>query len=120
MKNIKDENGRINLIRSFIGPIRFYPDKSGYFYVYNYDCVNTAHATQDELVGKNLQEYKDCKGKFVIRELAEAARQGGGFVDYFWVKPGLKGEHKKIGYVEPIPNTEYFIGTGVYVEGGLS
>jgi len=115
LKNIKDEKKRIHLIRSFIDPIRFYPDKSGYFYVYDYDCVNMAHATQKKLVDKDLCNYRDCKGKFVIRELAEAAKKGGGFVEYYWAKPGLKGEHKKIGYVEPIPNTEYFIGTGVYL-----
>ncbi len=114
LKNIKDERDRIHLIRSFVDPIRFYPDKSGYFYVYDYDCVNIAHTTQKELVGKNLYDYTDCKGKFVIRELAEAARKGGGFVENYWAKPGLKGEHKKISYVEPIPNTEYFIGTGLY------
>ena len=115
LKNIKGEKKRINLIRSFIDPIRFYPDKSGYFYVYDYNCVNMAHATQKQLVEKDLRNYRDCKGKFVIRELAEAAKKGGGFVEYYWVKPGIKGEHKKIGYVEPIPNTEYFIGTGVYL-----
>ncbi|MDY6952109.1 MAG: cache domain-containing protein [Thermodesulfobacteriota bacterium] len=115
LKDIKAEKDRLDLIRSFIDPIRFYPDKSGYFYVYDYHCVNTAHATQKDLVGKNLYDYQDCKGKFVIRELAEAARKGGGFVEYFWVKPGLEGEHRKIGYVEPIPHTEYFIGTGVYL-----
>ena len=115
LKNIKGEKKRIHLIRSFIDPIRFYSDKSGYFYVYDYNCVNMAHATQKQLVEKDLRNYRDCKGKFVIRELAEAAKKGGGFVEYYWVKPGLKGEHKKIGYVEPIPNTEYFIGTGVYL-----
>lgn len=115
LKDIKTEKDRLQLIRSFIDPIRFYPDKSGYFYVYDYDCVNIAHATQKDLVGKNLQDYKDCKGKFVIRELSEAAKKDGGFVEYFWVKPGLEGEHRKIGYVEPIPNTKYFIGTGVYL-----
>jgi len=115
LKDIREEKDRLQIIRSFIDPIRFYPDKSGYFYVYDYDCVNIAHATQKDLVGKNLRDYKDCKGKFVIRELAKAAQKGGGFVEYFWVKPGLEGEHRKIGYVEPIPNTEYFIGTGVYL-----
>jgi len=47
--------------------------------------------------------------------LQKQPKKGGGFVEYYWVKPGIKGEHKKIGYVEPIPNTEYFIGTGVYL-----
>ena len=111
-----DAAKRIDLIRAFIDPIRFYPDGSGYFYVYDFNCVNIAHATQKDLLGKDLSGYQDVKGNFVIRELAKAARRGGGFVKYYWLKPGATGEHRKIGYVEPIPGTDYFIGTGVYKE----
>lgn len=110
-----DEKQKVRTIAQFIAKIRFYPDQSGYFFVYNYDCVNIAHATQKDLPGKNLKGHKDTKGKYVIRELAAAAKKGGGFVDYFWVKPGTKGEHAKLGYVEPIPGTNYFIGSGVYL-----
>jgi len=52
----------------------------------------------------------------VIRELAAKAQSGGGYVEYYWIKPGETGEKKKLGYVEPIPHTTYFIGTGVYLE----
>lgn len=115
LKDVKPEEKRIALIRAFIGPIRFYPDKSGYFYAYDFNCVNIAHATQKDLPGKNLYDHKDVKGKYVIRELSAAAKNGGGFVDFYWVKPGSKGEQKKLGYVEPVPGTNYFIGTGVYL-----
>lgn len=115
LKDEENEQSRIELIRSFVDPVRFYQDNSGYFYVYNYDYVNIAHPTQPELVGQDLADYTDCKGKLVVRELAEAAKDGGGFIEYYWEKPGREGEYKKIGYVEPIPNTEYFIGTGVYI-----
>lgn len=113
--NITNEKDRIELIRAFITPIRFYPDKSGYFYVYDTNCVNIAHAVQKDLQGKNLYDYQDIKGKFVIRELAAKAKEGGGFVEYYWVHPDSEGEHKKIGYVELIPGTSYFIGSGVYL-----
>jgi signal transduction histidine kinase len=113
---VADQKKRIRLIRAFIDPIRFYRDHSGYFYVYNYNCINIAHATQKNLVGKDLSDYQDEKGKFVIRELAKAAREGRGFVEYYWAKPGAEGEHLKIGYVEPIPGTNYFIGAGVYLD----
>lgn len=103
-------------IRNSIDPISFYPDSSGYFYVYDFDCVNIAHARQKELQGQNLYNYTDTRGKFVIRELSAMAKSGGGFVEYYWIKPGVKGEKQKLGYVEPIPNTNYFIGTGVYLE----
>ena len=115
LENLKNENERIELIRSFVAPIRFYSDKSGYFYVYDSKCVNIAHAIQQELQGKNLCNYQDAEGKYVIRALYEAARMGGGFVSFHWAKPGAQKESAKLGYVEPIPGTDYFIGTGVYL-----
>jgi signal transduction histidine kinase len=115
LASVNKEHKRIDLIRAFIAPIRFYPDSSGYFYVYDSKCVNIAHATQKDLQGKNLYDYKDVKGKYVIRALSEASKKGGGFVDFYWVKPGSKEEFPKLGYVEPIPGTDFFIGTGVYL-----
>ena len=115
LKGVKSEKDRIDLIRTFISPIRFYPDNSGYFYVYDLNCISIAHATQKDLQGKNLFDYKDVKGNFVIRNLSNASKNGGGFVEFYWVKPGSKDELKKLGYVEPIPGTNYFIGSGVYL-----
>lgn len=116
LKGVKSKNEGIELIRTFISPIRFYGDNSGYFYVYDYAGINIAHAVQKELQGRDLKDHKDTKGKFVIRELSAAAKNGGGFVEYYWSKAGAPGELMKIGYVEPIPGTGYFIGTGVYVQ----
>jgi signal transduction histidine kinase len=97
-------------------PISFYNDSSGNFYVYDYDCVNIAHARQKDLQGQNLYDYTDTRGKYVIRDLSAMAQAGGGYVEFYWIKPGDTGEKKKLGYVEPIPNTDYFIGSGVYLE----
>jgi methyl-accepting chemotaxis protein len=116
LKTIDTENERINFIRTAIDSVRFYDDNSGYFYVYDFDCVNIAHATQKDLLDQNLYDYQDCRGKYVIRELSVAAQNGGGFVEYYWIKPGESGEKRKLGYVEPIKDTNYFIGTGVYME----
>jgi len=115
LKNIPDSVTRVQFIRTYIDSIRFYDDKSGYFYVYNFQCINIAHATQKDLQGKNLYDYQDSRGNYVIRLLSDAAKQGGGFVEYYWIKPGSEGEKLKIGYVEPIKGTNYFIGSGVYI-----
>jgi signal transduction histidine kinase len=111
-----DDSTKINYIRRAIDPISFYPDNSGYFYVYDFDCVNIAHARQKDLQGQNLYNYIDSRGKFVIRDLSSMAQLGGGYVEFYWIKPGDTGEKKKLGYVESIPNTNFFIGTGVYLE----
>lgn len=115
LKTYPDSAAKVQAIRIYIDSIRYYEDKSGYFYVYNYQCVNIAHATQKDLQGQNLYNYQDCKGKYVIRELSQAALNGGGFVEFYWIKPGETGEKLKIGYVESIPGTNFFIGSGVYV-----
>jgi signal transduction histidine kinase len=117
LKDVKAEQDRVDRIRAFITPIRFYADKSGYLYVYDFDCNCIAHATQPDLEGKNLNDYQDAKGDFVIRNLRDAAKKGSGFVEFYWVKPGsgAKEQSRKLGYVEPIPGTNYFIGSGVYL-----
>jgi signal transduction histidine kinase len=115
LKDAPDSEAQLKIIRAFIEPVRFFADQSGYFYVYNFGCTNVAHATQKNLVGKNLFDHKDSRGKLDIQALAAAAKLGGGFVEYYWVKPGMTGEFKKLGYVEPIPGTDYFIGTGIYL-----
>lgn len=118
LHEIKDEKKRVHLIRTFIDHIRFYHDNSGYLYVYDYNCVNIAHAAQKDLQGKNLYDYKDAKDKFAVREVSAIAKNGGGFVEYYWKKSNLdkkKDEVRKIGYAEPIPGTTYFIGSGLYL-----
>ncbi|MBN1927536.1 MAG: cache domain-containing protein [Prolixibacteraceae bacterium] len=113
---MESDSALIYYIRRAIDPIRFYPDSSGYFYVYDFNCVNIAHARQKDLQGQDLTDYTDSRGKYVIRELSSMAQNGGGYVEFYWIKPGDTGEKLKLGYVEPIPNTDYFIGSGVYLE----
>ena len=116
LKKYQGEAERTNLIRTYVNKIRFYPDQTGYFFVYNFDCLNIALPNPKEWQGKNLFEYKDSQGKYVIRELSAVAKKGGGFVEYHWTKPSVTGDFKKISYAEGIPGTEYFIGTGIYVD----
>jgi signal transduction histidine kinase len=114
LKDLTDEARRIEVVRTFIDPIRFFNDQSGYFYVYYFNCVNVAHAIDKTLPGKDLTDYQDMKGLYVIQELSKTAKAGGGYVTFYWPHPQTKEEQRKIGYVEPIPGTDYFIGAGYY------
>jgi signal transduction histidine kinase len=44
------------------------------------------------------------------------AQSGGGFLEFYWKKAGETEEKLKIGYVEMIPGTNYWIGSGFYLE----
>ena len=102
------------IIAAQIKPLRFEADDSGYFFVYQGTTVVSV-PIKPELTGKDLAAVKDKNGVAYVSELAKAAGKGGGFVTYVFDKPG-KGIQPKLSYAEPIPGTEYWIGTGVYID----
>jgi signal transduction histidine kinase len=118
LSQFKSEIDRVNFIKTYASPIRFYNDESGYFFVFTLDGLNIVHANPKELEGQNMFDVRDSKGDYFIRKMCAVAKRGGGFIEYFWAKPGSEsGDPKrKLGYVEPIPGTNYFIGAGVYME----
>jgi two-component system NarL family sensor kinase len=113
--HVSDRDEQIRLIRSFVGAVRFFPENSSYYYVYDTSGVCIAHAVQPELVGRQLIDYRDSKGLLVIQALIKKARDGGGFVEFRWERPDKPGTYEKLGYVEPIPGTDFLIGSGIYL-----
>ncbi len=102
-----------DMVRLFVAPIRFEDDKSGYFFVYR-KTVTVALPPQPDLVGEERQNIQDSKGTYLLRELFKAAESGGGFVEYWYQKPG-EGEQPKLAYSAMIPGTDLWVGTGVYI-----
>ncbi len=91
-------------------------DSDGYFFVYDQNGVNLVHATQPELEGQNLLHFQDETGQYVIQELLQVANSGGGFHRYIWKKPTVKSERHKLSYVVIIPELNWMMGTGLYVD----
>jgi cytochrome c len=92
---------------------RTFNDRDLYPFVYKLDgtdCV--AHGANPAMVGKNLIDLKDQDGKFLIRELSDVAKKGGGWVDYKWPNPISKLIEAKSSYVERMG--DFFVGVGVY------
>jgi methyl-accepting chemotaxis protein len=116
----KDGTYNTKIIRQYVDAVRFLEDRTGYFFVYDYtNNVNIAHAVLKDFPGKDKTNYQDSRGMYVIRELSKIAKSktGSGFLDYYWNNPKTKREEKKLGYVEDIPGTTFYIGSGIYVKG---
>ncbi|MBU2554837.1 MAG: cache domain-containing protein [Bacteroidetes bacterium] len=113
-----DTNDRVACTRQLIDHVRFFDDQSGYFFVYDFNCNNVAHAIQKNLQGQNLYNYQDSKGNYVIRELLAIARNqpSGGTYEYWWNNPVSGKEEPKLAFVIKIPGIDYFIGSGIYLE----
>lgn len=114
IEGIDSVEEKINIIRKLIDDIRFEDDKSGYYFVYN-ETTNVALPPKKSLQGKDLGELRDKNGVYLVRDLRDKARSGGGFVEYIWPKPG-SADTPKLSYAEMIPGTEMWIGTGVYLD----
>ena len=114
IEGVDTSEEKIEIIRNLIDDIRFESDKSGYYFVYN-GTTNVALPTKKELQGKDLGDATDTNGVYFVRELRDRARDGGGFVEFVFAKPG-SGDVPKLGYAEMIPGTNMWIGTGVYLD----
>jgi PAS domain S-box-containing protein len=113
VKGIENENLRIELIRNTIDAIKYEKDSSGYYFVYE-GTVNIAHPDH-QYHGQDLAHLKDINDTYFIQKAYENAKDGGGFNELIFKKPG-KGDQPKIVYAESIPNTNYWIATGIYLD----
>lgn len=112
-----DSTDFVMFCRDFINNIRFFDNQSGYFFIYDFNCVNVAHGTQKDLQGENLYNYQDSHGNYVIRELVDIAKNSGkGYYEYYWNNPVNGHEEPKTAYVYKLPDYDYLIGSGIYIE----
>ncbi len=106
-------NGREAALAAFMnrsGP--FFQDDL-YIYAYDFDGVTLAHPLQTQLVGKSRLDELDAGGTSFIRNLRDAARNGTGFVRFYYVNPAHGNTTEpKLGYVERVG--DWWLGSGVY------
>ena len=91
-------------------------EDDGYFFAYEMSGVNLVHPTQPDFVGKNLWDFQDRSGNFLIQGLIRAAQAGGGYHRYIWEKPPLMRLEDKLGYVVAIDRWNWIMGTGLYLD----
>jgi two-component system NarL family sensor kinase len=88
----------------------------GYFFVYDLQGRVLMHSRQPDLVGQNLWELRDPRGRSTIQSLIAQAEAGGGYVEYLWRKPSTGQLAPKLGYVVALPRWNWMVGTGLYLD----
>ncbi len=87
-----------------------------YFFIYNRESTAISHP-DPTVMGKNLADYQDPKGNYVLRDLMKVpSQEGGGFTKYWWKRLATSAPVPKIGYALHYPKWNWMIGTGVYVD----
>ncbi|MBN2755883.1 MAG: cache domain-containing protein, partial [Bacteroidales bacterium] len=113
LEDIELKSEKIKVIRKVIDNIRYEADSSGYYFVYE-GTVNIAHPSH-QYHDKDLKDLKDINNTYFIQDAFKNTLNGGGFNYLIFNKPG-KGDQPKIVYAEAIPNTNYWIASGVYLD----
>lgn len=92
----------------------------GYFFLYDDKGTLLVHRHLQHWTGKNMLDYKDDKGKLIIRDLIRTAmeKEEGGYEQYYWEKysAGSTDPKPKRGYVISLPAWGWVLGTGVYLD----
>ena len=90
---------------------------SNYFWINDEHPTMIMHPTKPELDGRDLTDYKDPNGKALFVEAVKAARNpDGGFVYYYWPKPGQEKPVPKLSFVKLFQPWGWVIGTGIYID----
>ncbi|OPY37088.1 MAG: Cache domain protein [Methanoregula sp. PtaU1.Bin051] len=85
-----------------------------YIYAYDFNGTTIAHPVNPEKIAVNRLDEKDALGNYFIRELRDAALNGSGFVEYYYINPVHNNAvEKKLGYVEKAGD-DWWLGSGIY------
>ncbi|MEW6645421.1 MAG: cache domain-containing protein [Pseudomonadota bacterium] len=88
-----------------------------YFWINDFAPRMIMHPEKSELNGKDLGGIKDPNGKAVFIAFVDVVKKdGAGFVDYQWPKPGKDAPQPKLSYVVGFQPWNWIIGTGVYID----
>jgi methyl-accepting chemotaxis protein len=92
-------------------------DKVEYFWINDLDDLMVMHPIKPEMNGKKLDKLKDKNGKLLFLEFnTMVTKNGAGFVDYLWPKPGAEEGVPKISYVMGFKPWGWVIGSGIYID----
>ncbi|MBS1159378.1 MAG: methyl-accepting chemotaxis protein [Proteobacteria bacterium] len=101
----------INVLRA----LRY--DKVEYFWINDLKDEMVMHPIKPELDGKKLDQLKDKNGKLLFVAFNDMVKKNGaGFVDYLWPKPGSEEGVPKISYVKGFEPWGWVIGSGIYID----
>ena len=94
-----------------------YEGDAGYFWIDTYEGVNVVLLGRSETEGKSRINLTDPQGRQFIKEMIETGRkQGGGFTDLMFAKPGETEPLPKRNYTVAYEPYKWVIGTGVWID----
>ncbi|WP_322052733.1 methyl-accepting chemotaxis protein [Paraburkholderia bannensis] len=97
--------------------LRYGADQSGYFGIYDSSATAVLVPPKPELEGKSQADMVDSNGTHIAQAIVKSSSPGGDHVSsYVWPKPGHSSPVEKITYADVVPDWDWHLFTGVYVD----
>ncbi len=90
--------------------------ETGYFWMNDTEGVMLINPNTPDLVGTNVINTVDINGKYLFKDFINVASQGGGWVEYYWPRPGSPEAFRKLSYVKLFAPWDWIVGTGLYLD----
>ncbi|WP_434983593.1 methyl-accepting chemotaxis protein [Vreelandella zhaodongensis] len=100
-------------VAEIVRAMRFEGDN--YVFIYDFDGNNIVTAPAPEREGTNMIDVRTPDGNYLIRDVIQVAKSGGGFHSYLWEYPGTNDIEPKHSYIDRLEKWDWMIGAGVYV-----
>ncbi len=113
----KDKAQIIKLIKDALRNFR-YNNGRGYFFIVSMDGTDILFPIKPELEGQNVLHLTDARGKNVIEEEINIARNiGEGIASGYWTLPNDKSKNvfEKISFIKYFSPLNFYIGSGEYI-----
>ena len=91
-------------------------NKDDYFFLYDFEGRALMVAGNPKIEGQVLLEKTDDKGFKLWQAIVATGKSGSGYLDYWFPRAGATDSSPKRGYVIGIPEWQWIVGTGVYVD----
>ncbi|MDD4483279.1 MAG: cache domain-containing protein [Methanoregula sp.] len=109
-----DANGKDAALAEFNRPNGSFVRGELYIYAYDFNGTTIAHPFNPEKIGVNRINETDAHGNYFIKDLRDAAENGSGFVEFYYINPAHnRTVEKKLGYVEKAGDS-WWLGSGMY------
>lgn len=89
---------------------------TGYIFGYKEDGERVLMGKNAPGLGKNYWDLQDKQGQYIIRDLVNKGKQGGGFYTYWFPKPNETEASPKYSYAIYIDKWHLMLGTGFYID----
>jgi diguanylate cyclase (GGDEF)-like protein len=90
----------------------------GYYWINDSDGILLMNPYSKDLIGVSFLNQQDIDGNYFFKDFIAVAKSGGGWVEYYWYKPGnIRTENfQKISYVYYFEPWDFILGTGLYID----